>query len=92
MADTHALGVVLAKLKHPHQLNSRLKSYNKPDHQIKRPKTQLISLFQQELGNTRKYIDRNHALLLAQEITDWSKLRRSDSFCRFAEKAARVKL
>jgi len=90
MADTHALGAVLAKLKHPHQLNSRLKSYNKPDHQIKRPKTQLISLFQQELGNTRKYIDRNHALLLAQEITDWSKLRRSDSFCRFAEKAARV--
>ena len=54
------------------------------------PKTELISLFQRELGRTRKYSDRNHALLLAQEISEWSKLRRSDSFRRFAEKAARV--
>jgi hypothetical protein len=69
-----------------------LKNYSKPDRQIQRPKTELISLFQRELGNTRKYIDRNHALLLAKEIIDWTKLRRSASFCRFAEKAARVKL
>ena len=92
MADTRALGAVVSKLKHPHQLSNKLKEYSKPDHQIKRPKTELISLFQRELGNTRKYLDRNHALLLVQEITDWSKLRRSNSFRRFAEKAARVRL
>ena len=92
MADTRALGVILLKLKHPHRLNSKLKDYSKPDRQIGRPKTELISLFQRELGNTRKYIDRNHALLLAQEITDWSKLCRSASFCRFVEKAAGIKV
>jgi len=92
MADTRALGAVLSKLKHPHKLANKLKNHSKPDRQIKRPKTELISLFQQELGRTRKYLDRNHALLLAQVIPDWSKLRRSCSFCRFAEKAARVKV
>ena len=92
MTDTRALDAVLSKLKHPPRLSNRLKDYSKPDRQIQRPKTELISLFQRELGNTRKYIDRNHALLLAKEIIDWTKLRRSASFCRFAEKAARVKL
>jgi hypothetical protein len=92
MADTRALGAVLSELKHPHKLNSKLKDYKEPDRQIKHPKSELISLFQRELGNTRRYIDRNHALRLAQKITGWSKLRRSDSFRRFAEKAARVKM
>ena len=92
MADTRALGAVLSKLKHPHRLNSKLKDYRAPDRQIGRPKTELISLFQWELGKTRKYIDRNHALPLAQAIPDWSKLRRSDSFCRFTTKAARVRV
>jgi len=92
MADTRALRAVLSKLKHPHQLSRKLKDYSKPDRQIKRPKTELISLFQRELGNTRKYIDRNHALPLAQEIIDWSKLRRSASFRRFAEKVAKVRV
>jgi hypothetical protein len=93
MADTRALGAVLSKLKHPHALNSRLKDYKTPDREIGRPKTELISLFQHELGRTRKYIDRNHALLLAQAIPDdWSRLCRSSSFRRFAEKAARVKV
>jgi hypothetical protein len=92
MADTRALSAFLLKLKHPHELDNKLKDYKAPDRQIKRPKSELISLFQRELGKTRKYIDRNHALPLAQAIPDWSKLRRSDSFHRFAEKAARVKV
>lgn len=86
------VATTLSKLKHPHGLGNKLKDYKAPDRQIKRPKSALISLFQRELGKTRKYIDRNHALLLAQEITNWSKLCRSDSFCRFATKAARVKM
>src|SRR5262245_28000055 len=92
MADTRALGAVLLKLKYPHELDNELKDYRAPDRHIKHPKSELISLFQRELGRTRKYSDRNHALLLAQEIADWSKLRRSDSFRRFAEKVARIKV
>lgn len=92
MTDTRALEAVLLKFKHPHPLSKKLKDYSKPDRQIKRPKTELISLFQRELGNSQKYIDRNHALPLARAILDWSKLRRSCSFYRFAEKAAKVKV
>ena len=92
MADTRALDAVLSKLKHPHKLDNKLKDYSKPDRQIGHPKTELISLFQRELGRTRKYTDSSHALRLAQAIPDWAKLRRSESFCRFAEKAAKVKV
>lgn len=92
MADTRALRSVLLELKHPHELDNKLKDYKAPDRSIKHPKSELISLFQRELGKTRKYLDRNHALRLAQEITDWSKLRRSASFRRFADKAAKVKV
>jgi hypothetical protein len=92
IADVRALGAVLLNLKHPHQLGNKLKDYKAPDRQITHPKTELISLFQRELGKTRKYRDHNHALLLAQAIPNWSKLRRSDSFRRFAEKAAKAEV
>lgn len=92
MADTRALDAFLSRLRHPHRLGNKLKGYKAPDRQIKRPKSELIRLFQRELGKTRKYNDLNHALPLAQAIPDWSKLRRSDSFHRFAMKAARVKV
>jgi hypothetical protein len=91
MADNRALQAVIARYKHPHPVG-RLPDFRRPDHQIGRPKTELIRLFQRELGRTRKYVDRDHALLLAKAIPDWSRLRRSDSFRRFAEKAARVTL
>jgi len=91
MADKRALQTVIGDFKHPHPVG-QIREFKKPDTQIGRPKTELIKLFQRELGKTRKYVDRNHALLLAQSILDWSKLRRSDSFRRFAEKAACVSL
>jgi hypothetical protein len=47
--------------------------------------------FEQELGRGRKYVDRDHALWLATAVPDWQRVRRSASFCRFAEKAARVR-
>ena len=92
MADARALRAVLSKLKHPHRLDNRLREYRDPDRRIKHPKGQLISLFKRELGKKRGYIDLNHALWLAQAITDWSKLRNSTSFRRFAMKAARVEI
>ena len=81
----------IGRFRNPHPVG-QIREFKKPDTQIRRPKTELIKLFQRELGNTRKYVDRDHALLLAQSIPDWSKLRRSDSFRRFAEKGARVSL
>lgn len=89
MADHRALQTVIGRYKHPHPLGA-LPKYKRPDTQIHRPKTELISLFQRELGRGRKYVDRDHALLLARSIPDWTKLRRSDSFQRFAQKAALV--
>ncbi len=87
MADKRALETVLGRFKHPHPLG-RLPTFGHPDAEITRPKTALISLFQRELGRGRKYVDRDHAILLARSIPDWSKISRSDSFRRFAEKAA----
>ncbi len=88
LADTRALTSVLAKLKHPHSVN-RLPRHSNPD-TVKRPKAFLISLFQQEAGC--KYVDRYHALRIATAIQDWSRLKRSVSFRRFAERAARVSI
>ncbi len=89
MADKRALADVIGRLKHPHPVGT-LPDYKRPDRKIKRPKTELIGLFQRELGRNRKYIDRNHALRLARAVPDWTKLKRSDSFRRFAKKAALV--
>lgn len=91
MADTRALKTVIGRYKHPHPVG-QLPDFKRPDKQIGRPKTELVRLFQRELGRGRKYVDRDHAILLAQSVPDWSKIRRSDSFRRFAEKAARVNL
>ncbi len=92
MADKRALEAHLRNEKHPHPLKHKLKDYKKPDSEIRRPKTELISLFQRELGHSRKYVDREHALRMIRRIPDWSKLRRSDSFRRFAEKGANITL
>lgn len=89
IADRRALRSVLGGYKNPHPVG-RLPEYKRPDIQIRRPKTALIRLFEHELGRGRKYVDRDHALLIARAIPDWSKLRRSNSFRRFAERAARV--
>lgn len=91
MADNRALEIFLGKLKHPHQVGN-LHEYRRPDQQIRHPKASLIRLFQHELGKGRRYVDRDHALRIAQAIPDWSRLRRSDSFRRFAERVAYVNL
>jgi len=90
MADKRAIKSVIWKYKQPHPLGN-IPEFKNPDVQIKRPKTELISLFQKELSG-KKYVDRDHAILLARSIPDWSRLTRSASFCRFANKAARVEL
>jgi hypothetical protein len=91
MADKRAIEAVLGRYK-PSYYIGKIPEFKDPDTQIKRPKTELISLFENELGSGRKYVDRTHAMLLARAIPDWSRISRSVSFCRFANKAARVKL
>ena len=91
MADKRALKTVIGKYKHPHPVG-KLPDFKRPDEEIERPKTALISLFQQSWGMAVSCVDRDHAILLARSVPDWSKLRRSNSFNRFAAKAARVVL
>lgn len=89
LADLRALKALLAILKHPHPVG-RLPNRRRPDN-VRRPKTVLISsLFQHETG--RKYEDRAHALRIAENIVDWSRLKHSASFRRFAEHVARVSI
>jgi len=49
-------------------------------------------IFTQELGPRRRYVDYRHALLVAREIADFRRIRRSDSFKRFALKVAGMEL
>ncbi len=91
LADKRALQTVLGRYKHPHPIG-QLPDFKQPDEQIGRPKSELVGLFQRELGKGHKYVDRDHAMLLAQSVPDWSKIRRSNSFRRFAEKVAKVSL
>ena len=91
MADHRAVATVIGELKHPRQAGN-VPEFKKPDRDIKRPKTVLVTLFEQELGRGRKYVDRDHALRIAKAVPDWRRIRRSDSFARFAAKAARSPL
>ena len=73
-------------LKHPHSVN-RISRFSHPDN-IRNPKKRLNRIFTQELGPRRCYVDYRHALLIAREIADFSRIRRSESFQRFALKIA----
>ena len=84
MADIRAVTAIIAKLKHPHNVG-KIPQSRKPDNILK-PKIKLIKIFNQELGY--RYVDTRHALLIARAIPDCSKIKRSESFRRFALKIA----
>jgi hypothetical protein len=90
LSDYRAVTAMLQPLKHPHPVN-RIKRFSNPD-SIKNPKKRLTKIFTRELGPRRRYVDYQHALLIAREIADFTKIRRSDSFQRFAFKVAGVEL
>jgi len=90
LADHRAVTAMLQPLKHPHPV-SRISRFSNPD-SIGNPKKRLTRIFTQELGPRRRYVDYLHALLIAREIADLSRIRRSDSFKRFALKAAGMEL
>jgi len=90
LADHRAVTAMLQPLKHPHPV-SRIKRFSKPDG-IRNPKMRLTRIFTQELGTRQRYVDYQHALLIARQIADFTKIRHSNSFQRFALKVAGVEL
>lgn len=90
LADNRAVKGMLEPLKHPHPV-SRIRRFPNPD-RIQNPKTRLTKIFTQELGAGRRYVDYQHAIKLVREISNFTKIRRSDSFRRFALKVAGVEL
>ena len=90
LADNRAVAAMLKPLKHPHPV-SRITKFPNPDI-VSNPKKRLTRIFTQELGASRRYVDYQHAIKLAREISDFNKIRRSDSFQRFALKVAGLEL
>ena len=90
LADHRAVTAMLEPLKHPHPV-SRISRFSNPD-SIRNPKKRLTKIFTQELGARRRYVDYRHAFLIARKIPDFRRIRRSDSFKRFALKVAGMQL
>ena len=90
LADNRAITAMLQPLKHPHPV-SRITKFPNPD-TVSNPKKRLTRIFTQVLGASRRYVDYQHAIKLAREISDFNKIRRSDSFQRFALKVAGLEL
>jgi len=90
LADYRAVTAMLKPLKHPHVVG-RILRFTNPD-SIRNPKVRLNKIFTQELGLRRRYVDYQHAIMLAREIPNFNKIRRSDSFKRFALKVAGLEL
>ena len=86
LADNRAVTAMLKPLKRPHPVG-RISRYSNPD-RIRNPKATLTRIFNHELGNNRRYVDYQHAILIAREISNFNRIRRSDSFKRFAFKTA----
>jgi len=90
LADYRAVTAMLQSLKHPHPV-SRIKRFSNPD-SIRNPKMRLTKIFTQELGPHRRYVNYLHALLIVRQIADFTKIRHSSSFQRFALKVAGMEL
>ena len=90
LADHRAVTAMLQPLKHPHPV-SRISRFSNPDN-VRNPKKRLTKIFTQELGPRRRYVDYRHAILIARKIQDFTKIRRSISFQRFALKVAGMEL
>lgn len=90
LADHRAVSILLRQLKDPHPIG-RITQFKRPDN-IKNPKAVLNKIFNKELGSNRKYVDYQHALQIAKNITDFQRIKRSESFKRFALKVSGINL
>ncbi len=90
MADHRAVRSALERVGR-RSLRRRLARYNSVE-SISDPKGTLERLFEVHLGKGNYYRDHQHAYQIADGIQNTDFLRRSWTFRRFAEKAARVNL
>lgn len=81
VADGRAISTVLSTPAHP----VRVPHENRPD-KVQNPKARLRRLFKQ--NGKGDYVDLLHAIKIAREITDLTRVRRSETFRRFALKLA----
>jgi hypothetical protein len=84
LADDRALKKFIAEKKHPHPIR-RITKHGNPD-SLRNPKAVISKLFNQELGNSRKYVDYQDAGNIAKKITDLKRLVNSESFYRLYTK------
>ncbi|MBX3277589.1 MAG: hypothetical protein KF868_06245 [Acidobacteria bacterium] len=85
LADGRALSTVLSTAAHPVKIQHR-----KRPHQVKKPKAQIIQMFQQQAGI--RYVDLIHAERIIRSLPDFSQLRRCETFARFVSKATGIAL
>jgi len=90
LADHRAVQDMIADLKYPHPVG-KVPKFKKPD-SISKPKIRLTKIFNQEIGKHRRYIDYQDAIKVAQNITDFNKIKNSESFRRFALKVTGISL
>lgn len=89
LADPQAVKNMITDLKDPSHPVGKISKLKKPD-SISKPKTRLTKIFNKELGY--RYIDYQHAIKIAQKITDVKKIKKSASFKRFALKVKGITL
>lgn len=85
LADGRAISAVLSRPTHP----VKVKDKKNPE-KIRNPKKQLNRIFQEKIGC--RYNDVQHAKLIVEKLEDLSKLKRSITFVRFAEKVIGIKV
>jgi hypothetical protein len=85
LADGRALSSVLSRPAHPVKIQDTRNA-----ERTRNPKTRLNRVFQQHFG--RPYVDRLHARLIVEALPDLTRIRRCETFVRFAEKVTGRKL
>ncbi len=85
LADGRALSAFLSRPTRP----VTIKDEKRPD-QVRKPKTTLAQIIDQNGGG--RYIDRVHAVKIAEKIPDLGKIKKSPTFCRFVLKVTGERL
>jgi len=81
IADERALGKFLSTAAHPVSVPR-----NRRPEQISDPKAALTTLFKKYGGRVRQYVDRQHAIRIAERLPDLTRLRKLESFRHFETK------
>ncbi|MEZ4527952.1 MAG: DUF4276 family protein [Desulfobacterales bacterium] len=90
LADNKAVKDMIAELKHPHMVK-KIQKFKNPD-RIQSPRTKLTKIFNMELGSNRRYIDYQDAIKIAEKITQFDKIKNSESFRRVVLKVSGIDL